>query len=163
MILRIVDRRSHQNYLIHQQRIAPCQFPRVNSTQAMADNYQLALGLDAELGKNSSQPINRASGTIGVGEDPREVHLMAAGPQPISEWIQGGIARHEAGNQKDRSGTVRPLRDRPRPCTSGKLRYLSHNAKFLEQVQKVQARSAVAVTHAVSIATPRETTLLSLL
>ena len=155
MVVRLVNRRSQQNHLIDQRREAPGQFARVNSSQAVSDDDQFALGFSADLGENPARPVNCAPWTIGVGEEPREVNLMAACAQPIGERIQGGVARQKARYQEDRSRAVSPLRDWPRPRTPRKLRHLPDHAEFLQQIQEVEARSTIAVAHAVSIATPR--------
>src|SRR3984957_7490709 len=88
MVVRFVDRRPHQDDLVNQGRVTPGEFARVDSTQAVTHDHQLALGLDAELGEDAAEAIARAARAIGVGEDAREVNLMTAGAQPVGERIQ---------------------------------------------------------------------------
>ena len=62
MVVRLVDRRAHQNHLIDQGRKAPRQFARVYASQTVPDDYQFTLGFGAQLGENPAEPIDCAQG-----------------------------------------------------------------------------------------------------
>src|SRR5215471_8770130 len=86
----------------------------------MADDYRFFPASRVTVVDNISQTIQDAPGTVVIGQNAGEIHLMAARTQPIRKRVQGHITRKKTWNQEDRPAVRSSAAPAPSPRVTSK-------------------------------------------